>query len=153
MAYDINAFRKNRTLGNAGFMFWSAAAVAIPIVPGSYAGRAVVSTAKVAVKSGGKGAVKAGAKDAVKIVSHHEPPVYVSTGNRKIPAPRILIPTTLHKPITKDFRDLIPYNSDLSKELKYLFNNDKEAWGKLYRPLADQVYSKNSIKGFPKEFK
>ncbi len=65
LAYDINAFRKNRTLGNAGFMFWSAAAVAIPIVPGSYAGRAVVSTAKVAKNSAKtEAALKAASKAA-----------------------------------------------------------------------------------------
>ena len=44
LAYDVNAFRKNRSLGNAGFMVWSAASIAIPLVPGAWAGRSLKMT-------------------------------------------------------------------------------------------------------------
>lgn len=39
LAYDINVFKKNRSLGNAGFLIWSAASIALPGVPGSWGAR------------------------------------------------------------------------------------------------------------------
>lgn len=40
LAYDINAFKKNRSLGNAGYLALSVAGVVLPFVPGGWSVRA-----------------------------------------------------------------------------------------------------------------
>lgn len=47
LAYDLNAFKKNRSLGNAGFLIWSAAGVLVPGVPGAWAGRSLRAGSKI----------------------------------------------------------------------------------------------------------
>ena len=44
LAYDYKEFNKNRSVKNAGFMLWSVASIALPFVPGSYAGRGLKMT-------------------------------------------------------------------------------------------------------------
>jgi RHS repeat-associated protein len=48
LGYDSYQFAKKPSWGNAGMLAWSAAAVLIPIVPGSYAGKAAMAGVKAA---------------------------------------------------------------------------------------------------------
>jgi RHS repeat-associated protein len=67
IAYDIHEMYKKPSWGNAGMLAWSVAAAIVPVVPGSYAGRAGSAAIK-ASKGAAPSATKKVTKESAKIV-------------------------------------------------------------------------------------
>ncbi len=71
IGYDSYQLYKKPSWGNAGMLAWSVAAVFVPFVPGSYAGKAGMATVKAAKSACSKMVRKAVQKEAPKIAQNY----------------------------------------------------------------------------------
>ncbi len=85
VGYDIYSLYQDPSLENTGFLAWSVAATFIPLVPGSYVGRAgaaAIKTAKVTKKAT---STKKAAKTVAKTKAKEKAGVYIArTNNKKV---------------------------------------------------------------------